>query len=84
MYEDFKYRFSCSLQAVDIDGNKIEIQFFSQYRPEESEQKILDIWTYDLIRFDNYDRPIRFKWGNTSITHPLSNKVYTVIYGEHQ
>ncbi|MCH7329547.1 hypothetical protein [Acinetobacter modestus] len=43
MYEYFKNRFSCSLKAIDKEGNMIEVQFFSQYRPEEHEKKTLDI-----------------------------------------
>jgi len=60
----------------------IEVQFFSQYRPEEHEKKTLDIWTYDLIRLEDYDRPIKFLWGRKSFVHPVSEKEYTIIYGE--
>ena len=84
MYEDFKNRFSCSLKALDEEGNSTEVQFFSQYRPEEHEKKTLDIWTYDLIRLKTYDKPIRFLWGRNSFVHPVSEKEYTVIYGEEK
>ncbi|WP_119025612.1 hypothetical protein [Acinetobacter soli] len=80
MYENFKNRYSCSLHAIDIDGYKIEIQFFSQYRPEEAKQKAMDTWTHDLIRLEGYDKPIKFLWGNKSFTHPISGKKYEVIY----
>ncbi len=84
MFDDFKNRFSCSLQAIDSDGNKIEVQFFSQYRPEEVQQKTLDIWTYDLIRFNDYSDPVRFKLGNKSFIHPISKKEYVVIYNSDE
>lgn len=79
MFEDFKNRFSCSLKAIDSDGNEIEVQFFSQYRPEEVHQKILDIWTYDLIRFNDYSDPVRFKLGNKSFIKPLAKVKTTSI-----
>ncbi|MFV5347919.1 hypothetical protein [uncultured Acinetobacter sp.] len=60
----------------------IEVQFFSQYRPEEHEKKTLDIWTYDLIRLEDYDRPIKFLWGHKSFVNPVSKKEYTIIYVE--
>ncbi|CAM9314456.1 MULTISPECIES: hypothetical protein [Acinetobacter] len=82
MYEDFKNRYSCSLQAIDTEGHKIALQFFSHYRPEESKQKAIDIWAYDLICLDDYDKPIKFLWGNNSFIHPVSRKKYTIIYSE--
>ncbi|WP_312049850.1 hypothetical protein [Acinetobacter courvalinii] len=69
MYENFKNRFSGSLKARDNEGNMIEVHFFSQYRPEEHEKKTLDIWTYELIRLETYDKPIRFLWGRNSFVH---------------
>lgn len=80
MFEDFKNRYSCSLQAIDIDGHEIEIQFFSKHRPEESKQKAIDIWAYDVIRLENYDKPIKFLWGTESFIHPVSGKKYEIIY----
>jgi len=80
MYEDFKNRFSRSLKALDDDGNMIEFRFFSQYRPEEHKEKTLDIWTYDLIRLEDYNKPIKFLWGNESFIHPVSGKKYEIIY----
>ncbi|QNH52462.1 hypothetical protein HWI77_06950 [Acinetobacter venetianus] len=80
MYEDFKNRFSSSLKAIDDEENLIEVQFFSQYRPEEHEKKTLDIWTYDLIRLEDYPQPIRFLWGSESFIHPITGKKYTMMY----
>ncbi|MCU4330631.1 hypothetical protein KTG55_12555 [Acinetobacter pittii] len=82
MFDDFKNRFSRRLKARNQEGNIIEIQFFSQYRPEEHAQKNEDIWTYDLIRLEDYPQPIRFLWGNQSFLHPVSKKEYSIIYGE--
>lgn len=80
MFDDFKNRFSCRLKAQNEEGDIIEVQFFSQYRPEEHEKKILDIWTYDLIRLEDYPQPIRFLWGTESFLHPVSKKEYSIIY----
>lgn len=49
MFDDFKNRYSRRLEARNQEGDLIEFQFFSQYKPEEHAQKIEDIWTYDLI-----------------------------------
>lgn len=80
MFDDFKNRLSCRLKARNEEGDIIEVQFFSQYRPEEHEKKTLDIWTYDLIRLEDYPQPIRFLRGNESLIHPITGKKYTMMY----
>ncbi|MEI2556449.1 hypothetical protein [Acinetobacter pittii] len=82
MFDDFKNRYSCRLKARNQERDLIEFQFFSQYKPEEHAQKIVDIWTYDLIRLEDYPQPIRFLWGNQSFLHSVSKKEYSIIYGE--
>ena len=80
MYEDFKLQYSGVLEAIDSSGDKIELQCFSQYTPEQAIEKSKDFWTYDLIKFEDFPTPQRFEWGNKTIVHPLNQKEYTVIY----
>lgn len=80
MYEDFKLKYSGVLEAIDSSGDKIVLQFFSQYTPEQAIQKSKDFWTYDLIKFEDSPTPQRFKWGNRTIIHPHTQEEYTVIY----
>ena len=54
MFEGFIPNYSCLLHARDLEGNIIEIHFFSKYTPEQAIEKSKDYWTYDLIRFEPY------------------------------
>jgi hypothetical protein len=82
MYEDFKLNYSWVLEAIDSSGDKITLQFFSQYTPEQAAEKSKDFWTYDLIKFEDFPIPQRFEWGKNTIIHPVTQKEYTVIYNE--
>ena len=80
MFEGFIPNYSCLLHARDLEGNIIEIHFFSKYTPEQAIEKSKDYWTYDLIRFIDFPTPQRFEWGKKTIVHPLDKKEYAVIY----
>jgi len=82
MFEGFIPNYSCSLHVKDIEGNVIEIQFFSQYAPDQAIEKGKDYWTYDLIKFKDFPTPQRIEWGKKTIIHPHSKKEYVVIYDE--
>lgn len=80
MQENFKPRQVVSKKAKSQTGQIIDLTVFSEYRPDETDKKIKNIWAYDLLRIEPDNLVIKFS-GGESFTHPETKEMFTIIDG---